>query len=49
MEQDPTQAMQRNLHHPDDPEGFSHLVPSINWWSSQKKKAHPTHNKNRKG
>jgi len=34
----PRQAKQRNLHHPTDHEEFSHLLLSINWWSSQKEK-----------
>jgi len=29
---------QRNLHHPDEHGEFSHLLTSINWWSSKKVK-----------
>jgi len=35
---DPRQAKQRNLHHLDDHAEFSHLLTSINWWSSQNEK-----------
>jgi len=49
-EQNPTQmAMQRNLHHPDDHGEFSHLLTSINWWSSQKGENHTQEHKQTEG
>jgi len=35
---DPRCSRQQNLHHPNDYGEFSHLLTSINWWSSQKEK-----------
>jgi len=34
-----TETMQRNHCFPVDHEGFSHLLTSINWWSSEREKA----------
>jgi len=34
----PRRVKQQNLHYPIDHEEFSHLLTSINWWSSQKEK-----------
>jgi len=41
VESDPRRTKQRNLHHPDDHREFSHLLTSINWWSSQEEKTTP--------
>jgi len=47
---DPRRAKQRNLHHLVDYEEFSHVLVSINWWSSQKEKAtHREHTTSKKG
>jgi len=35
---DPISTRQWNLHYPVDHKEFSHLLTSINWWSSQKEK-----------
>jgi len=35
--------------HPDDHEEFSHLLTSINWWSSQKEKTTHKHTSDQKG
>jgi len=42
-------AMQRNLHHSDDHGEFSHLLTSINWWSSQKGENHTQEHKQAEG
>jgi len=34
----PREATQRNHRFPVDHEEFSHMLTSINWWSSQKEK-----------
>jgi len=37
---DPRRTKQWNLHYSVDHKEFSHMLTSINWWSSQKEKNH---------